>query len=322
MKFTKIKTPDSPRNIIRLPRMGKIRLGIKVESKTKIDKNGNPVIYPQECDYFVCPDEVKAKFGNEPKSLPVMLPVENEEMFLRQYYACYGGNQKLKCQGDGEIAERRVEGGIEKIACPSPEFCDFAKANACKARTDLMMVLPDINCGAVYQLSTGSVTSDIDIRSGIEMAKHLFGRCSWVPMMLIREEKKIPDPTTGKMTTHFPVKLYPIATVSEANAIREDTKRILAHQVNLSLPEPVIEGENDTSNEIIHEEIKEPHKTTDNAKFLKIMTELEAEIGKEGFYLILGQYGFEKVEYITVKEDQILVYAHLQEYVKERRKYG
>ena len=106
-----------------------------------------------------------------------------------------------------------------------------------------MGVLPDVNCGGVYQLSTGSINSDIDIRSGIEMAKHLFGRISWVPMQLAREERKIPDPTTGKMQTHWPVKLYPIATVHEANLLRQDTKRILDRQERFALPEPVIEGE-------------------------------------------------------------------------------
>ena len=173
-----------------------------------------------------------------------MLPVEDDGMFLRQYYAVYGSNQKLKCQGDGETAERRDDKGkISQISCPSPEGCDFAKKFGCRARIDLMVVLPDVNCGGVYQLSSGSINTDIDIRSGIEMARHVFGRISWVPMMLKREDRKIPDPETGKMMTHWPVSLYPQASVSEVNQIREDTKRILDRQAKYSLPEPVIEGE-------------------------------------------------------------------------------
>lgn len=235
MKFTKIKG-EGPRSIIRLPRVGKLRLGIK-----KVSKSGKE--YPTETDFFVCPPEVQARFGAEPKSLPVMIPVEDEEQFLRQYYAVYGGNQKLKCQGDGQQAERRDDNGqIELIACQSPTDCDFGKKNKCSARIDLMLVLPDINCGATYQLSTGSINSDIDIRSGLEMAKHLFGRISWVPLQLVREERKIPDPATGKMQTHWPVKLYPTATIAEANIIRQDTKRILERQQNFALEEPVIEG--------------------------------------------------------------------------------
>src|SRR3990172_4877563 len=111
MAYTKIKG-DVPQNVVRLPRLGKIRLGVKV-------KNAAGVEYPRETSFFVCPDEVKAKFGPEPTRLAVMLPVEDESQMCRQYYAIYGSNQRLKCQGDGETAERRGEnGGIEKIDCP------------------------------------------------------------------------------------------------------------------------------------------------------------------------------------------------------------
>jgi hypothetical protein len=95
----------------------------------------------------------------------------------------------------------------------------------------------------VYQLSSGSVNTDIDLRSGLEMARYLFGRIAWVPMMITREERKIPDPETGKMQTHWPVRLYPTATVSEVNQIRNDSTRILERQERFALPEPVIEGD-------------------------------------------------------------------------------
>lgn len=237
-KFNRIKGQDKPQNVIRLPRIGKIRLGVKKVS-TKTGKE-----YPTETDYFVVPPEVQAKYGPEPKELPVMIPVEDEEMFLRQYYACYGGNQKVKCQGDGEFCARRGEDGVTimEIPCPSPDNCEYGKKFKCAARIDIMLVLSEINCGSTYQLSTGSVNSDIDIRSGIEMAKHLFGRVSWVPMKIVREEKKIPDPATGKMQTHWPVKLYPVATIQETNQIRQNTKMILDRQKNFVLEEPVIEG--------------------------------------------------------------------------------
>ena len=41
----------------RLPRLGSIRLGIKVKNKKGIE-------YPKETEYFVCPDEVKKVFGD------------------------------------------------------------------------------------------------------------------------------------------------------------------------------------------------------------------------------------------------------------------
>lgn len=237
MRFKRIKGEDKPQNVVRLPRLGHVRLGMK-------KKNASGKEYPVETKFFVLPDELKRIYGDEPTSLPCMIPVEDEEMFMTQSYRCYGTNQKLKCHGDGERAERRnAEGKMEEIPCPSPSNCDFAKANGCRARIDVMVVLPQANMGGVWQISSGSVNSDIDIRSGIAMARHLFGRVAWTPMILTREERKIADPETGKMNTHFPCRLYPVATVEEVNQIRMDTTRILDRQSMMALPEPVIEGE-------------------------------------------------------------------------------
>jgi len=233
MKFTRIKGDDRPHNTIRLPLLGRIRLGLKVENKSGKS-------YPKETDYFVVPPEVATVYGDKPKSLPVMLPVENEEMFLRQFFACYGSSQKVKCIGNGEVCERRDDKSKtkEELPCPYPENCDYGKVNKCHARTIIQVVLPEINMGGVYQISTGSINSDIDIRSGIEMSKYLYRRICWVPMTIKREEKKIPDPTTGAMQNHWPVKLYPTATMDQVNIILQDTNRIISHQERIMLPEP------------------------------------------------------------------------------------
>lgn len=252
--FTKIKN-DPSRTVLRLPRLGKIRLGIKKFSA----KSGKE--YPFETDYFVVPKEVQILYGPEPKQLPVMIPTENEEMFLRQYYAVYGGNQKLLCQGDGETAERRVmktvgneqvAAGLETMPCPGPEACDFAQANGCKARTDLMVILPEVSMGGCWQLSTGSTVSDIDIRSGLEMARAMVGRIAWIPMLLERTPVKIPDPTTGKMNTHHTVRLIPAIDLKSLNAIRADNQRVADWSKRYALPEPVVEGpEEDTPIDVV-----------------------------------------------------------------------
>jgi len=53
-----------------MPRKGKIRLGVKV-------KNQNGKEYPKETDYFVCPPEVTDVFGDKPKKLEIMLPLND-----------------------------------------------------------------------------------------------------------------------------------------------------------------------------------------------------------------------------------------------------
>lgn len=250
MKFTRIKGKEKY-STIRMPLLGRIRLGIKQKSQ-RTQKE-----YPVETDYFVIPDELKKIYGEKPKSLPVMLPVENEEMFLRQFYACYGQSHKVKCMGDGEKCERISDQKIkEEMICPGLDDCEYGKKNKCSARTIIQFVLPQINMGAVWQLSTGSINSDIDIRSGIEMSKYLFDRISWVPMILTREERLIPDPATGNMQKHWPVRLFPMANIEQANLIRQDTKRIISHQERISLPEPINENpELDPVDIIVDEEI-------------------------------------------------------------------
>jgi Recombination directionality factor-like len=133
--------------------------------------------------------------------------------------------------------------------CPAPAGCDYAKSlgkggrPACHARMDFMFVLPEVNMGAVYQLSTGSVNSDIDIRSGLEMTRGLFGHVSWVPLQLRREPMKIADPESGRMNTHWPVKLYLVANIEQVNFLRKDPQRIPEIRKIDALPEPVRGGE-------------------------------------------------------------------------------
>jgi hypothetical protein len=63
--------------VVRLPRLGKIRLGIKKE------REGTS--YPEPTDYFVCPEEVKKVFGEKPQELRIMFPSNNPEQWASQY---------------------------------------------------------------------------------------------------------------------------------------------------------------------------------------------------------------------------------------------
>ena len=63
----------------RLTRLGKIRLGLKVEGKRP------GTTYPKAVDYFVFPkehqqyDELVRVFGSEPTELRILIPVEDED---------------------------------------------------------------------------------------------------------------------------------------------------------------------------------------------------------------------------------------------------
>ena len=88
--------------IIRLPRLGKIRLGVKIE-------NAEGILYPSPTDYFVCTDEVKKVFGEKPRELRIMFPTDDESQWASQYLRCYSETGNLICRGDGETALAKVE---------------------------------------------------------------------------------------------------------------------------------------------------------------------------------------------------------------------
>jgi hypothetical protein len=135
--FTTIKGVSERR---RLPRLGKIRLGVKV-----LAKNGQG--YPAEVDYFVVPPEVQQVYGPKPKMLDVMFPVQDRGVIFPQALKWYGAGRGLKCIGDGERAMRLNEqtGAMESMDCPCPLY----EQRQCQRRAHLMVILPKINMGGI-----------------------------------------------------------------------------------------------------------------------------------------------------------------------------
>jgi len=91
----------------RLPRLGIIRLGIKKKSAKGVE-------YPAEVDYFVVPPEVQKLYGEKPKELDVMIPLNEIEAVFPCAYKHYGSSKGLKCSGDGEKAWRVNEQRADK----------------------------------------------------------------------------------------------------------------------------------------------------------------------------------------------------------------
>jgi len=227
-KFTSIKDISDRR---RLPRLGKIRLGVKVKHKTKPDLE-----YPRETDYFVCPEEVQKVFGEHPKELPIMFPIEDREIIFPQAYKYYGQSKGLKCIGDGETAMRvNEEGEFSQVDC----LCELLNKKACQRRAHLMVIIPKVSVGGVYQIDLGSYHSIVDINSGIDYIRAMVGRFSWVPLIL----KRVPRETHGgeKKTTHYTLQVEFQGDIETINLLREDTKRILEGP-RYALPAPIDEN--------------------------------------------------------------------------------
>lgn len=183
----------------RIPRLGKIRLGIKVP--------GSKSEYPKATDYFVCPEEVKAVYGEKPKRLNIAFHSDDMEEVFPQYYKRYGKSTGLVCKGDGEIANcmNAEIKEFEEIECLGTE-CEFYKKDQCKRIGNLHFIILGVNRFGVYQLDTGSINTILNINGGIEYAKQLTGgRLKLVPFILeVIPQEVIPD---GKKKTVWVLRL-------------------------------------------------------------------------------------------------------------------
>ncbi len=238
----------------RLPRLGKIRLGIK---KTKTRDNGTTVDYPAEVDYFIfdpqTPSEMENKkicdeairlYGEKPKSLQIMFPVANPDVYFPQFYKRYGSGTSLKCKGDGETAicgtdefavglEKigKDELGIPKVRCLGRE-CIYYKKKECSEVGVLQVLLPDLPGAGVWQITTGSYHSIVNLNSCIDFIKSVCGRAHMLPLTLERREQETAH--EGKKSKHHIMHInmdFKLADLQKFALIQPE-------KMMLELPEP------------------------------------------------------------------------------------
>jgi len=201
----------------RLPRLGKIRLGIK-----KVAASGKE--YPSEVDYFILApqtpvemenkklvDEFTKLYGEKPKSIKIMFPVANPDVYFPQFYKRYGSSTALKCKGNGETAVCATEefaAGLEKIKTDEPGIGVKCKGKECiyygKECSEvgvLQVLLPDLPGAGVWQIATGSYNSIVNLNSCIDYIASACGRAHMIPLTLERREQEIAH--DGKKTKHY-----------------------------------------------------------------------------------------------------------------------
>lgn len=198
--------------IRRMPRLGKIRLGIKRVS----DRTQNP--YPVATDYFVVPDEIKKHVGDKPKQLNIMFPVEDPKEFAIQWLRCYSFTQGLVCKGDGMMCRRKVDtitGALadhttvewewkDGLPCnpdTCPEYC--GEKPQCRRVMNLLFLMPDVPGFGVWQLDTSSFYSIVNINSCLDLIKRLCGRISFIPLTLSLEPQIVEPPGIKRKTVHI-----------------------------------------------------------------------------------------------------------------------
>lgn len=294
-QFTRIKNISDRR---RLPRLGKIRLGIKMISQ----RTGKE--FPRETSYFVCPPEIQKIFGEKPTELEVMFPLNDVESIFPQRYVWFGSSKGIKCIGDGERAMRIEEPDgtrykeMTEHECP----CELLD-NGCSQRANLFVMVPKVNVGGVYQIDLGSYHSIIDINSGLDYIQALVGRFSMVPLILARVPRETHG--SGKKETHHTLMITLRGDVNFINSLRESTTRILSG-FQYALPAPVIENPAFDEGAVVE---VEPENNDDNP------TEVEALEDMKKAEMIPGQ-PIEQLPEEKVIPDQTKIIADFSKIIR------
>lgn len=211
---------------LRLPRLGKIHLGIK-----KTTASGKE--YPQKTDYFVFApeqlDAIERVCGTkQPKSLEILIPVEEASIWASQFYRAYSQTRGLVCRGDGDVAECSIDiktgdlawKGIDiqverkTVPCEGRE-CPHYKAKRCHERMFLQFMLPKVPGLGVWQIDTGSINSILNINSDTQMVRSVVGRIAMVPLTLTLEPQDVNNPETGKKERAYTLHLRVVGSLGQ-----------------------------------------------------------------------------------------------------------
>lgn len=240
MAFTSVKGVSEAR---RLPRLGIIRLGLKVQKAGGAE-------YPTETDYFVLTDApgIAEKLKDDkPKELRIIFPVNNREVIFPQALKMYGRKSGLKCMGNG-VAARRYNDEKKMwfdIACPCEHY-----GEDCNIHGNLLFFIPEVSWGGVYQIRTSSVNSIKNINSALDMYSGLLGRINMVPFHLTRKPLQVTH--QGSARTHYILQLEFRGSTKDVMEIQGSNNRYL------SLPAPILEAPDETNPELHAADIVEP----------------------------------------------------------------
>ena len=242
----------------RLPRAGKIRLGIMVQG-------AGGKMYPRATDYFVCPEPVQKVYGEKPVALTILFPVDDQAVLFPQQLKLYKKSGGLWCAGDGETAKRWSDAG-ELVERPCP--CDFLESGECGPHATLNFFIDRVPGIGVWQLDTGNKTSIVQLNTGLEQALAAFGGLRGIPFILRLEPQETQRWDEGKRqmvrTTIQALRLDSEMTLREI----VDWRRSLGKAVEALMPVVEVEavdraGETETNGEPTREPDREGAKVSE-----------------------------------------------------------
>jgi len=191
----------------RLPRQGKIHLGVKVVSKSGKD-------YPKATDYFVLPDQLKSDEGfkkalealgesvDAPRQLPIMLPCDAIAGNLQSSSDYYGSSRGLICRSLDGITCRYVDattGELKETPCSMRSGCEHYEKGDCHWIHRLRFVLPDAAGVGVWQVDTTSPNNRANLLTEMAQIKGLMGgRLAAIDLLLTLEPREFVVPVKDK----------------------------------------------------------------------------------------------------------------------------
>lgn len=271
-QFTRLTGPvANVTGLIKLKRLGKIRLGIKKKSA----QSGKE--YPSETPWFVVTPEVAEKYGENPTVLEgAMFSSNNPEEVYSEKLALYGKGTGLKCHGNGIEAMRRTEkGDWEPCKCPCPNLKTDENPNGnCKAKADLMIMLPKVSMWGNWQITTHSTIARAGILSSLKALKDMVGRIAYIPLRL----ERIPQPIVhgGQEKTHYIVGFTPSLTIPQIMELRSKPE-LMVLPTEYQIEGPVDSNpEDDPVDEVVNDEHVEDALTVD-AEALANMSDAEMD---------------------------------------------
>lgn len=234
----------------RLPRLGKIRLGVQVANP-----NGSGT-HPAKTDHFVCPPDVLEAVDGQvpfcscptpgPLQLPIMFVSNDLEQTAPQFYKAYRGRAGLACVGDGFEATAQLDKETRLVAGKRGEFanpaataawagdgpkierridclgegfdgapaCPMYAAKKCARQLSLMFAIPSAPGLGVYQLDTGSVYSILNVNSFLAFLGEVTGgRIAGIPLTMYAEPRDVRH--DGKPTKATIIRLDSSMTVGQ-----------------------------------------------------------------------------------------------------------
>lgn len=218
----------------RLPRIGKLHLGIKA-------KKGE-VEYPKAVDYFVLDsdhpnyDDFVSAFGANPKEIRIMFPVDDDEVVASQFYRCYSKTRGLICKGDGETAIRMVDtttGAMADRDSKNVEMrgitCDGRKCpdyeSKCRELMNLQFLIPEVPGLGIWQVDTSSINSIKNINGALTFIRGCYRRINFIPLTLAVVPMKVTPKDGKKKTVHIlelrsDEKMLDVARVASMDTIK------------------------------------------------------------------------------------------------------